>query len=170
MADGYYILYLRNRRVAAGLPQPNVTVNLQQVFLPLTEKAAKAEIDTRLALARKISQSTQSCINLEKVGKEMGSRQSGRLDNVNLNNLPQNIRSAVQSLQIGEASKPVQTAAGVIVLMVCKKAGQASESQVREQIRLQLMQRRAQLLARRMLRDLRNSAYVDKRKCPFTIL
>ena len=161
--DGYYILLLQNQRVAAGLPQPNVTVNLQQVFLPLTPKASKTELNTQLNLAKSIAQTTSGCQNLDNVGKEMGSRQSGRLDNIKLDRLPQNIRSAIQDLGIGEASNPVQMAAGILVIMVCKKTGQATEAQIRQQVSLQLSKRRARLLARRLLRDLRNSTYVDKR-------
>ena len=161
--DGYYILLLQNQRVAAGLPQPNVTVNLQQVFLPLTQKASKTELNTQLNLAKSIAKTTSGCQNLDNVGKEMGSPQSGKLDNIKLDRLPQNIRSAIQDLGIGEASNPVQIAAGILVVMVCKKTGQATEAQIRQQVSLRLSERRARLLARRLIRDLRNSTYVDKR-------
>ena len=39
--DGFYVLVLRNQRISEGLPQPNIIVDLQQVFLALPKGAPK---------------------------------------------------------------------------------------------------------------------------------
>jgi len=162
-ADGYYILRLLNKRIASGVAAANVKVSLQQVFLPLRQNASQGEISAQEKLAVKISNSSNSCSALEKLGTELGSKQSGRLDVQDTSRLPANIRNIVQNIPVSKASSPVRTAAGYLVLMVCKRSGGDITEQVRTRIRNMLLEQRAALVSRRMLRDVRRSAVLDIR-------
>ena len=162
-ADGFYILRLLNKRIASGVAAANVKVSLQQVFLPLRKTASQGEISAQEKLAGKISVSSNSCSALEKMGAELGSKQSGRLDVQDTSKLPVNIRNVVHNIPLSKASSPIRTAAGYLVLMVCERSGGAITEQVRSRIRNMLMNRRAALVSRRMLRDIKRSAVLDIR-------
>ena len=154
---------LLNKRVASGVAAANVKVSLQQVFLPLRQNASQGEITAQQKLAAKISTTSNSCSSLEKMGTELGSKQSGRLEVQDTSRLPANIRNIVQNVALSKASSPIRTAAGFLVLMVCKRSGGGITEQVRTRIRNQLLERRAALISRRMLRDIRRAAVLDIR-------
>ena len=162
-ADGFYILRLLNKRIASGVAATNVKASLQQVFLPLRKTASQGEISTQEKLAAKISASSNSCSALEKKGAELGSKQSGHLDVQDTSRLPVKIRNVVQNIPLSKASSPIRTATGYLVLMVCERSGGAITEQVRSRIKNMLMERRAALVSRRMLRDIRRSAVLDIR-------
>jgi peptidyl-prolyl cis-trans isomerase SurA len=162
--DGFYILVVRDRRVSAGLPQADVSVDLQQVFLDLPKGARKETETAQLALAKTVAGSAESCGKLEKLGKELGSSRSGKLNNIKLSNLPANIRGAVEKLKPGQASQPIKAGGGIVVLMMCARRGDLGDEQVRKNVEFLLLQERASLVARRMLRDLRRAAFVDIRQ------
>jgi peptidyl-prolyl cis-trans isomerase SurA len=98
------------------------------------------------------------------LGKELGSKNSGKLDNIKLSNLPANIRNAVESLEAGQASQPIKAGGGIVVLMMCARRGDLVDEQVRKQVERMLLQERAGLVARRLLRDLRRAAFIDIRR------
>lgn len=162
--DGYYILVVRDRRVSAGLPKADISVDLQQVFLDIPKGASKETQAAQLALSKTVAGTAESCADLEKLGKELGSRNSGKLDNIKLSNLPSDTRAAVENLKAGQASQPIKTGGGIVVLMVCSRRGDLGDEQVRIQVERILLQERANLVARRLLRDLRRAAFVDIRK------
>jgi peptidyl-prolyl cis-trans isomerase SurA len=94
----------------------------------------------------------------------LGTRKSGKLDNIKLSSLPPDTRAAVENLNAGQASRPIKAGGGIVVLMVCARRGDLGDEQVRKQVELMLLQERANLVARRLLRDLRRAAFVDIRK------
>ncbi|MBT3991664.1 MAG: hypothetical protein HON14_19190 [Rhodospirillaceae bacterium] len=163
-ADGYYILRLLNKRIASGLPLANLSVSLQQVFLPLRQNPPPGEVNAQVNVAKQISSSVNSCSALAKKGGELGSKQSGRLEVADTSRLPINIRNVVQNIPLGKASEPIRTGAGFLVLMVCKRSGGGITPDVRNRIKNILLEKRATLTARRMLRNARRSAFVDIRR------
>ena len=162
--DGFYILVVRDRRVSAGLPQADVSVDLQQVFLELPKGARKETEAAQRTLAKTVADTAENCGDMEKLGKELGSRRSGKLDNIKLSTLPPDIRGAVESLKAGQASRPIKAGGGIVVLMMCARRGDLGDEQVRKQVEFLLLQERASLVARRLLRDLRRAAFVDIRQ------
>ena len=114
-------------------------------------------------MAAIISTSSNSCSALKKNGAELGSKQSGHLDVQDTSRLPVKIRNVVQNIPLSKASSPIRTATGYLVLMVCERSGGAITEQVRSRIKNMLMERRAALVSRRMLRDIRRSAVLDIR-------
>jgi peptidyl-prolyl cis-trans isomerase SurA len=161
--SGYHILLLRERRIAKGLEGPDVSLVLQQLFFPMTKEATAEDFTRQIEQAAVISGKASSCDDMETIGRELGTQQSGSLGTVKLSALPDSLRSAVEDLAIGQPSKPVQTGTGVIVLMVCERSGDAGPETVRKRIENMLFQQRRDAAARRYLRDLRRSAFIDVR-------
>ncbi len=161
--DGFYILQLRNRRVSRGLTTGHATVELQQVFLPLPPNPPRSAIDSARASLNRIGSAANSCTELDKRGKELGAPQSGRLSNVNLSSLEAQIRGAIENLQAGQASQPIQSNGGMVLLMVCDRQDSSSEVELRQRVATELGRERAELISRRMLRNLWRQAVIDAR-------
>jgi peptidyl-prolyl cis-trans isomerase SurA len=158
--DGFYILSLRGRRLSEGLPPPDMTLTLQQVFVP----AQAGDIAQRTAVAENISAQAKSCEDMDAAGKKLASPQSGRLSNIKLSRLPPQGRGEVAQLSDRQASKPIRLGDGVMVLMICERTGDRNNEDVRNRIRNMLAGERAELLSRRQMRDLYRSAFVDIRR------
>ncbi len=160
---GYHILLLRKTRIDPGPPVPNIRVSLQQLVIPLQQNASPSEVSGQMELARTMGSVAKDCSDMEKLGKESGSRLSGNLGSVSINKLPDNIREAIKNLPINKASQPIRTRDGILILMVCSREGSDYMTAERNRIRANIMNERLGISARRHLRDLRNAAFVEIR-------
>ncbi len=143
-------------------PEPVVAVTLQQVSLPFGVGATDVDRDSQVELARTVSDVVSGCDDLEEVGREMGARVSQRLKDMKVDDLSPQVRGTVANLPVGRASQPIPQDRAVIVMMVCDRSdgtGLPDEATVINE----LATRKLSLLARRYMRDLRNSAFVDIR-------
>ena len=162
--DGYYILLLKNKRLAQGLILGETLVSIQQILLPLKNNAAKLEVQAQLTLANSISRSVQNCKDMEALENEIGIPKTGKILGVKLSSLLPGIRKATQNLDIGKASNPIRTKAGILILMVCSRSIEKDEAMARRRVAQQISRRRAELISRRELLDLRRSAFIETRK------
>jgi peptidyl-prolyl cis-trans isomerase SurA len=159
---GYYIIALRETRVITLAPVKKPTVSLAQVVLKYPAKAKAADRKRLQARAAKISESASGCDNIEKLSKEHGASGTSRLKNVQLASLAPNLRGPARSLQVGKASKPIETKGGLTVIMVCARDA-GSDRRRFQSVRRALGNRQLNILTRRYLRDLRRSAFLDVR-------
>ena len=162
-ADGYYIVVVRNRRISQGLRNDDITLSLQQLFISLDSSAPKSTVDAALTRARDLTASLDGCAAMAEAGKKHGSSQSGALSGVNLKSLPANMRALVQDLPIGKPAPPLKVSSGIVVLMVCERRGDETDAQIRERVRNLIFEQRAELVGRRITRDLRRSAFIQIR-------
>ncbi|MEE8622521.1 MAG: peptidylprolyl isomerase, partial [Alphaproteobacteria bacterium] len=129
--------------------------------------ATPDEVASQKALAQTISETVTDCKDMAKLDKELGSNLSGNLGNLKIRELPAELRPLVLALGLERASKPIATKGGLRVLMVCERkdppSSLPSRAETRRKLKLQRQERRAQRLARRILRGLRHTAHVDKR-------
>ena len=163
-ADGYYLLQLQNKRIARGLREGDAVVSLQQIFLPLGLDAKSSAVQSKLKLARSAAAKAQNCDDMEILGKESGLSGSGKISNVKLSSIAPNLRQLAQELEINQASAPIRTKAGLVVIMVCSRESSMNEEIIRQRIAASLSEQKAELISRRLLRDLRQSAFVDVRQ------
>ena len=91
------------------------------------------------------------------------SSQSGLLGEVTLRDLSAELQKAARSLQVMEFSEPIPFKSGVRILMVCEREEAIVELPSRSSLRQEIGNRRLELMARRYLRDLRRSAFIDFR-------
>jgi peptidyl-prolyl cis-trans isomerase SurA len=176
---GYYLLYLRQRRTL-GAPDANETLlSMVEVVLPVQRGAASGgsvpgrrataagaappeEQQRVLQRAQQISSGVKSCEELAKIGKAEAPETSREVE-TRAGELTPQIREIVLKLPIGEASKPLPTPGAVAIIMVCKKKDPTGGLPSRDEIADMLSREKLDALARRYLRDLRRSAYVDIR-------
>jgi len=163
-ADGYYLLQLQNKRIARGLPEGDAVVSLQQIFLPLRPDSKSSVVQSKLKIARSAAARAQNCHDMENLRKESGLSGSGKISNVKLSSIAPNLRQLAQKLEINQASDPIRAEDGFIVIMVCSRESSMNEEIIRRRIAVSLSEQKAELISRRLLRDLRQSAFVDVRQ------
>ncbi len=159
---GYYILKLWDRRADPGLGGGNTLVSLRQLFIPIPPKADRIMLSGLRSKAANLSARASNCTDMEALDKETGSALSGKLGRVKISALPSNLRTVVQGLRVFQASAPIRTKGGFIVLMVCEKQEQRKDNP-RKKIMNGLKNQQRTIISRRYLRDLRRSAFIDIR-------
>lgn len=161
--EGYHIIFLRESRQAAMPDDSDMRVRLVQVLLAVNAESGPDERAAQADLAKTISETVRGCADMSRVIDELGSDMSGEIGWLRMGDMPPNFRTAVTDLQVGFPAQPVETDAGLHVLMVCEREGEAEGLDRREEVLLRLQQTRLDLIARQRLRDLRRTAFVDIR-------
>lgn len=163
-ADGYYILRMRNRRLSEGIRRAPPNYSLQQVFFKVPRDAPKDRVASALAQAAAVTAPARSCADMQRIGADKASKGSGPIPNVRFTDLQRNFQAAVTDLPIGKTSRPIRLPAGIVVLMVCARTGGDTEETIRQRARGMIVEQRAELVARRITRNLRRAALVNIRK------
>jgi len=68
-----------------------------------------------------------------------------------------------EQLQVGQISSPIRTDAGLHLIAVCGKRSSSADLMNRDQIENRLYGQQLAMIAKRYLRDLRNSATIETR-------
>jgi peptidyl-prolyl cis-trans isomerase SurA len=183
-AAGYHILYMRDRGTVLGesemasMPQaptvsPNDRLYLKQILLPPPQQQTKESVEALVAEARRLLETVQGCDAIDARAKT--DKLSGTLGTVRLRDLPGPVQQVVAELPEGRLATPLQTPAGLAMLMVCKRtpaevapepvraAPKAPQIPTKDAVLNQIGGQRLEMQARRYLRDLRAQAYVDVR-------
>ncbi len=117
--------------------------------------------------AKNFGEKAKTCEDLEKMGKEIDSPLSGNLGDIKTSALARQQRTIIRGLPPLKASRPLRTADGVIVLMICKrieaKTPELRVEDQRENIADRLTNERLSILSRQYLRDVRRAAFVEVR-------
>jgi peptidyl-prolyl cis-trans isomerase SurA len=157
--DGVYIIYLRDRR-AGGTTQ---VVNLKQAAIALPKDATEAQIadaQTRLlALRAKLS----GCDNLVAEAGKVKGVVAGDLGEAETKDLAPAFREVAEHLDVGQISDPIRTDAGLHLVAVCAKHMGGAKELTKEEIENRLYGQELAMIAKRQLRDLRNSATIEIR-------
>jgi peptidyl-prolyl cis-trans isomerase SurA len=161
---GYYLMLVLDRRSGRSDPGADEAVlHLVQVVFPLPSQASEGMRRAALAEAQNAKVTAKSCPEMLKIGKEKGSPQLSSEGRLRASQIAPAVRNIVAQLEVGQASQPIVQKNGVGVIMVCEKAVPNTTLPTREEIANQLARQRAENLARRYLRDLRRTAFVDVR-------
>jgi len=161
---GYYLLLVLDRRTGRSDPGADEAVlHLVQVVFPLPPQASEAMRRTALSEAANAKATAKNCAEMLKIGKEKGSPQLSSEGRLRTSQIAPAVRNIVAELEVGQASQPIVQKNGVGVIMVCEKAVPNTTLPTRDEIAEQLARQRAENLARRYLRDLRRTAFVDVR-------
>jgi len=160
---GFHLLQLVRKRADPGLGGGEEKVGLRQLYIGLPSDAGEQAVAQAMARAGELAAKATSCTLMDQLAPETGNDISGDMGTVELSGLPAPIRNVVQDLPIGQASKPLRSGGGVLVLMVCERSGKPDLGQVKKRIAGTLMEERMSTAARHYLRDLRRSAFVDVR-------
>ncbi|MBI5165682.1 MAG: peptidylprolyl isomerase [Magnetospirillum sp.] len=162
-ATGFHIVTLADRRVAGSAPDPsNTRLGYALMVLPLPPKGGPPK-GALIARARDLTAEVRSCAELTETGAKLGATMQTK-DDIVLGTLPAELRRVMASLPLQRPSEPIDRAEGISVAMVCaRNEASVVEMPSREQVRNKIEDERLDVLAKRRLRDLRRSAFVDVR-------
>ncbi len=157
--DGVYIIYLREKRAGGAA----TVVHLKQAAVALLQTATEAQIAAATATLETLRGQVTSCDDLEPKAAKVNGVVAGDLGEAEIKDLAPAFRQAVETLQPGQVSQPIRTNAGLHILAVCSKRGAGGEQVTAEQIESRLFGQQLSMIARRYMRDLRNSATIETR-------
>jgi peptidyl-prolyl cis-trans isomerase SurA len=162
---GYYLLLVVDRRSGGAAGPGDSLVHLVQIVFPLPPQATEQVRRAAITEAQNAKTSAKNCEDLLKIGKEKGSPQLSSEGRLRVDQVAPAMRSVVLALEPGQTSPPIVQKNGVGVIMMCEKVAAASTPTVpsRDEIAETLMRQRLETLARRYMRDLRRTAFVDVR-------
>ncbi|MBT3170383.1 MAG: peptidyl-prolyl cis-trans isomerase [Rhodospirillaceae bacterium] len=157
--DGVHIVKLLDRRTVLTADPMNTRLKLAQLIID--DIAADPEL-MQEKLARAHGES-KSCADMLRLSADFVSPQSGDLGELSLGDMPLDLRQAVHQLEAMALSAPLPFANGFRILMVCSRDEAKVDVPSRDAMRQIIGNRRLELQARRYLRDLRRSAFVELR-------
>ncbi len=157
--DGVYIIYLRDKRAGGAA----TLVNLKQAAVPLAAGATAADEAAARAKLEQIRPEITSCAAIDAAAAKVPGVVAGDLGEAEIADLAPQFREAAETLQVGQVSQPIRTSAGLHLVAVCGRRGAGEQQLAREQIEGRLMSQQLSMIARRYMRDLRNSATIETR-------
>lgn len=157
--DGVYIIYLRDKRAGAGA----TLVHLKQIAVAVPQGSADNVVEAARAKLEALRPSISGCDGLEAAAGQVQGVVAGDLGEAEVKDLAPAFRQAAETLQPGQLSTPIRTAAGLHLIAVCGKRASGGASLDRDQIENRLYGQQMSMLSRRYMRDLRNSATIETR-------
>jgi len=159
---GFSIIYLINKRQVLMADPAEAILNLKQISIAFPPGVTQEQAEAKVDEFGKYLSSLRGCADVEAGAAKIGAEVIAN-DQIKAANLPPQLRDVVLQLQIGQATPPfggVQE--GVRVLMLCgrddpKDAGAPTFQAVMKIIEDERVNKQAQ----RLLRDLRNDAYIE---------
>jgi peptidyl-prolyl cis-trans isomerase SurA len=149
---GVYLLAVVGKREPAD---PNAAMlNIKQAVASGDDAAAK--------LAQLRSQNLQ-CPAVNAAAEAVGGVTVTDIPNVALADLTDDIRTAVDPLQPGQSTAPLDVRSGKAVLFICNRQLQGAQIPTRENIKDRLFDTEISMLADRYLRDLKRDATIIRR-------
>ena len=157
--DGVHIIKLIDRRAVLTANPLDSRLHLAQLIV----ENFVADSEPVLEQIRLLHAQSENCPDMLRQTANFTSSQSGDLGELRLGDMPQELSQAVQDLQAMQLSAPLPFGRGFRILMVCSRVEAEVELPTRESMRRDIGNRRLELQARRYLRDLRRTAFVDFR-------
>jgi peptidyl-prolyl cis-trans isomerase SurA len=154
--DGVYIVYLRDKRAGGG----STLVNLKQAAVALPQGADEAAARAKLEQLRP---QITSCDALEAAAAKVEGVVASDLGEAELADLAPQFKTAAETLQVGQVSEPIRTGAGLHLVAVCGRRAAGGANMDRDAIENRLYGQQLSMIARRYMRDLRNSATIETR-------
>lgn len=155
--DGVYILYLRDKRAGGNA----TLVNLKQVAIGLPQTASADEETAARAKLAALKPQIKDCAGLEAAAAGAQGVVAGDLGEAEVADLAPAFRDAAEKLQVNEVSDPIRTSAGLHLIAVCGRRTAGGAQTDKDQIERRLRGQQLSMIARRYMRDLRNSATIE---------
>lgn len=177
---GYHILFLREQRrneapSAKVEPVAGPVVSLKQIVIPLTAEDPDTVVAAKTVRGRALKDEIKSCDDMDAKMKDFPAPGSGDLGTVAEASLPAELQAVIAGLKPGELSDPIRSPSGIVVIMLCAREDAAPDARLpkfsltkddaaaRVKIADKLGTERLNQMAVRYLRDLRATAFIDKR-------
>ncbi|MDY0242141.1 MAG: peptidylprolyl isomerase [Rhodospirillaceae bacterium] len=163
LLDGYYILMLRETRIAGESQAREPAIDLAAINLyplPGTNQAERARqlVALRSAIAR-----AKNCEDYEQAVHRIGGADWNRPGMMPISAIPPEFLDWAKQAKPGQASDPIETSEFSRVLVLCDRNESKAGLPSREDIEQSIERERLELMAQRRIRDLRRAAFVEIR-------
>ncbi len=158
--DGIWIVYLRDRQAGGAA----VLVDLKQAAIALGSDAPQDQVDAAKTKLEALRGQLHGCENFETIAGKVEGVLAGDLGEADAKDLAPAFRDAATSLPVGEVSEPIRSDQGLHLLVVCSKRSNTAQGLNHDQIENQLIGEQLEMINKRYLRDLRNSASIEVRE------
>jgi peptidyl-prolyl cis-trans isomerase SurA len=159
VTGGVYILMLHDKRAGAG----ETLVNLKQAALRLPQDASPEAVTAAQAKLTALRGQLKGCQDIESQAGKVEGVVAGDLGEADVNDLAEGFKAAIASLKVGEVSAPVRTSAGLHLVALCGRRAAVADGPTRNDLENRLYEQELSMIARRELRNLRNSASIENR-------
>jgi len=157
--DGVYVILLKDRR-AGGT---TTVVDLKQAAIALPKGATDKQVADANAELFELKGKLNGCDNLQAEGAKFKGVVTGDLGEAETKDLAPAFRDAAEKLEVGQVSDPIRTDAGLHLVAVCSRHMGGAQALTKDQIENRLYGEELAMIAKRALRDLRNSATIEVR-------
>jgi peptidyl-prolyl cis-trans isomerase SurA len=156
--EGWHLIAVRGIRESTI--DENTKVSLKQLIFDADKEPEGANL---IKLAAEASQRIASCDDMQSEIEKSPSDLSSDMGTVTIGSLNAALRSTIAGLGVGEISQPLDLGQLVALIMVCGREGGEVSLPNDAAIENDLSLERLELLQRRYLRDLRSTAFIDRR-------
>lgn len=139
------------------------TLQLKQVKFEFPAGADDKTIAARLAAAEALRARFDNCSNVNDLAKGVEGASIKTLTDQQPTSLVQPARLLVMSAKVGQMTPPTLTQSAVEIYAVCGKRTAIGDSKLREETERKLMNQEMMIRAERLLRDLRQDAFIEYR-------
>jgi peptidyl-prolyl cis-trans isomerase SurA len=157
--DGVYIIYLRERQAGGSA----VLISLKQAAIALPADAPQDQVDAARAKLEALRGQLHGCDSFEAIAGKVDGVLAGDLGEAEAKDLAPAFRDAALALPVGQVSEPIRSDQGLHLLAVCNKRSNTAQGLDHDQIENRLMGEQLQMINKREIRDLRNSASIELR-------
>ena len=159
-AGGYHLVLLRDSR-EANTPDPlDDEVALARLILPLQAGMSRAAFAELVQIAEDASATLTGCEDLRARAEELGAPDpDGGVGPIR--RLPPQLAEIVADLPVGQPTEPIRAPDSIVILMLCDRT--PADEGTFDRVYQSMREERADQAQQRLLRDLRNAAYIDIR-------
>ena len=158
-STGVYILQLRDKRSGAGA----VLVNLKQAAVRMGADATPEQVAAAQTKLIGLKQEFAGCSELANQVSKVNGVVEGDLGETDQSELAPQFKEVVDTLKVGQIGGPVRTSAGLHLIALCGRRPSGAKTPTRDDLENRLYGEQLSMVARRFLRDLRNSATIESR-------
>ena len=158
--DGAYIVLLRDKRTGGGSA---MLIGLKQAAISLPADAPADQVEAATAKLAALRGQLKGCDGFEATAGKVDGVLAGDLGEAETKDLVPAFRSAAESLPLGGVSEPLRSDVGVHLIAVCSRRNPGAAGLDHDQIENRLYGVALNMIMKRSLRDLNNSATIDYR-------
>jgi peptidyl-prolyl cis-trans isomerase SurA len=143
--------------------ESETTMQLRQVKFSMASNADQRTIAAKIAAAEALRARFNNCANVTELAKGTEGATIKTLQDQQTSTLPQPARLLVMNAKVGQMTPPSISPSGVELYAVCGKVSTKGDTKVREATQRKLMNDEMMIRAERLLRDLRQDAFIEYR-------
>lgn len=155
-AAGYYLVLLRDERAPGASGDPEIS--LMSVAIPAGPGHANGADELR-----RLAQTVSGCDDFARSVHEADPAAKIGMLKAKLSEMNPNVRSTVANLPVGHVSEPLAVGNGAQAVMVCSRQGGEVVIPSLDDVGRVLTVQKLEQFSQRLLRDLRQTAFIDLR-------